>query len=95
VKGIEYIFTYMLASNTIFDLFNNNLVGEIPTSICNLRMLCLLNLSWNKLEGKIPTLWAQFTLVCVLPYAGGFRPTVRLELTNNNPKALVLDRGFV
>jgi hypothetical protein len=45
VKGAEQDFKYMLASNTIFDLSNNNLLGEIPTSIGNLSMMRLLNLS--------------------------------------------------
>lgn len=54
IKGSEYNVSYVLPTNTIFDLSNNNLVGEIPTSIGALRSLRLLNLSGNQLDGLIP-----------------------------------------
>ena len=55
IKGIEYTITYILQANTIFDLSNNNFIGEIPPSIGNLSKLRLLNLSGNQLDGQIPT----------------------------------------
>jgi hypothetical protein len=54
IKGREYTLTYVLVTNTIFDLSSNNLNGEIPTNMGALRSLRLLNLSWNQFEGKIP-----------------------------------------
>jgi len=54
IKAHEYVLTYVLAANTIFDLASNNLVGEIPPSIGSLSGLRLLNLSGNQLEGRIP-----------------------------------------
>ena len=54
IKGIEYIFPYISFANTIFDLSNNHLTGEIPISIGSMSILRLLNLSGNQLEGKIP-----------------------------------------
>lgn len=54
MKGVEYALTYVLAANIIFDLSNNKLTGEIPSSIGNLTGLRLLNLSINHIEGKIP-----------------------------------------
>ncbi|KAH0470654.1 hypothetical protein IEQ34_000377 [Dendrobium chrysotoxum] len=37
-----------------FSLANNNLIGEISSSICNLTRLWLLDLSMNRLTGSIP-----------------------------------------
>ena len=54
IKGFEYTLEYVLATNTIFNLSNNNLVREIPLSIGTLSGLRLLNLSRNQLEGGIP-----------------------------------------
>jgi EIX receptor 1/2 len=54
MKGVEYSLTYELQRNTIFDVSNNNLTGEIPTSMGSLNNMRLLNLSRNQLEGQIP-----------------------------------------
>jgi len=54
MKGSEYSIPHVLTTNMIFDLSNNNLIGEILEGIESLVFLILLNLSWNQLEGKIP-----------------------------------------
>jgi Leucine-rich repeat (LRR) protein len=54
IKGFEYSLTYVLLANTIFDLSNNNFIGEIPPNMGSLSALRLLNLSRNQLQGKIP-----------------------------------------
>ncbi|XP_059067763.1 putative receptor like protein 25 [Cryptomeria japonica] len=59
IKGTEYSLEYVLAANTILDLSNNNLTGEIPPNIGNLSQLRLLNLSRNKFEGTIPASLGQ------------------------------------
>ena len=55
IKGFEYTLQYVIATNTIIELSNNNLTREIPASIGKLSCLHLLNLSRNHLEGWIPT----------------------------------------
>ena len=54
MKGSEYTLSYVLPTNMIFDLSNNKLTGEIPSSIGTLSSLQLLNLSGNQLQGPIP-----------------------------------------
>jgi hypothetical protein len=54
IKAREYSLRYLLETNTILDLSNNGLNGEIPTSIGSLSSLRLLNLSGNQLGWKIP-----------------------------------------
>lgn len=54
IKGNYYNVSYLLPTNTIFDLSCNNLTGEIPVNIGSMSRLRLLNLSGNQLEGQIP-----------------------------------------
>ncbi|XP_059065959.1 receptor-like protein 9DC3 [Cryptomeria japonica] len=54
MKGNVYSLVYVLATNTILDLSNNNLSGEIPAGISSLSQMRLLNLSGNHLKGGIP-----------------------------------------
>lgn len=61
-----------METNTILDLSNNNLNGEIPTSIGNLSSLRLLNLSGNQLGWKIP------------PSLGEISTLEQLDLSKNN-----------
>ncbi|XP_017979602.1 PREDICTED: receptor-like protein 12 [Theobroma cacao] len=42
------------SSLEVFFISKNNLVGEIPSSICNLMSISILDLSNNKLSGTIP-----------------------------------------
>jgi hypothetical protein len=72
MKGVEYTLTYVLETNTIFDLSSNHLTGEIPTSIGNMRSMRLLNLSQNQLEGKIPASLSEISTL------------EQLDLANNN-----------
>ena len=44
---------------TGLDLSGNNLVGELPATLGNLKNLCNLDLSGNQLTGAIPTEWAD------------------------------------
>ena len=53
MNGVEYALTYVLEENIIFDLSNNKITQEIPSSKGNHTGLRLLNLSINHLEGKI------------------------------------------
>jgi Leucine-rich repeat (LRR) protein len=55
--------------NTFFDLSNNNLVGEIPTSIGSMSSLRWLNLSGNQFEGSIPTSLSNISTLEVLDLA--------------------------
>jgi len=52
IKGSEYNLSYILPTNTIFDLSYNNLTGEIHARIGGMNHLRLLNLSWNQLKNK-------------------------------------------
>ncbi|CAI0458546.1 unnamed protein product [Linum tenue] len=57
---------------TLLDLSNNQLSGEIPNSLGNLRSLKVLNLSHNSLSGPIP---ASF---------GNIKELESLDLSHNN-----------
>ena len=72
IKGYEYIITYGLATNIIFDLSNNSIIAEIPRSIGSLRNLRLLNLSRNDLTSQIPK------------YLSKIHTLEELDLSNNN-----------
>jgi Leucine-rich repeat (LRR) protein len=55
LKGVTYDYAYrILPLVKMFDLSSNNLLGEIPEEIKNLKALGSLNLSHNHLTGKIP-----------------------------------------
>lgn len=66
MKGPEYTLAYILVTNTIFDLSNNNFEGEIPASMGSLQSLRFLNLSGNHLEGKIPESLIQISTLVLL-----------------------------
>ncbi|XP_059067761.1 MDIS1-interacting receptor like kinase 2-like [Cryptomeria japonica] len=72
IKGFEYRLEYVSAANTILDLSNNNLKGEIPPYIGNLSQLRLLKLSGNQLEGAIPASLGQI------------EPLEQLDLSQNS-----------
>ncbi|CAI0430800.1 unnamed protein product [Linum tenue] len=57
---------------TLLDLSNNQLPGEIPNSLGNLRSLKVLNLSHNSLFGPIPTSF------------GNIKELESLDLSHNN-----------
>jgi len=61
--GISYV------EDTSFDLSNNNLTGEIPTSIGSLSSLRSLNLSGNHLGGSIPKSLSNISTLEVLDLA--------------------------
>ncbi|GLJ06203.1 hypothetical protein SUGI_0033360 [Cryptomeria japonica] len=71
-KGHEYRLEYVMAGNTILDLSNNCLHGEIAESMGSLTGLRLLNLSGNQLEGKIP------------PSLGNISSLEQLDLSRND-----------
>ncbi|WCJ38915.1 disease resistance family protein / LRR family protein [Euphorbia peplus] len=54
VKGQQIEYTKILYLVNIIDLSRNNLQGEIPDEITNLKYLGTLNVSQNQLTGKIP-----------------------------------------
>ena len=67
IKGNKHIrLPYLLPTNTLFDLSNNNLRGDIPASIGNMSSLRWLNLSGNQLEGSIPTSLSSISTLEVL-----------------------------
>ena len=63
-KNLEYLdlhanllkgtFPVSPSSVVFFFISNNNLTGEIPSSICNLASLQILDVSYNNLSGMIP-----------------------------------------
>jgi hypothetical protein len=61
--GISYV------DDTCFDFSNNNLTGEIPTSIGSLTGLRSLNLYGNQLEGLIPISLSNISTLEVLDLA--------------------------
>jgi len=77
IKGAEYTLTYVLVTNTIFDLSSNNIIGEIPSSMESLRSLRLLNLSGNHLEGQIPASLSQISTL------------EQLDLSKNNLSGII------
>ena len=72
MKRSEYTLSYLMSTNTIFDLSSNNITGQIPRSIGTMSTLRLLNLSHNQLEGRIP---ASLCAISTLE---------QLDLANNN-----------
>ncbi|XP_039174330.1 receptor like protein 22 [Eucalyptus grandis] len=55
----------------VYNISNNFLYGEVPTSICEARSLTVLDLSNNALNGTLP------------PCLGSIRPLILLNLTRN------------
>ncbi|XP_006349944.1 receptor-like protein 12 [Solanum tuberosum] len=53
-------------STTFFFISNNSLTGEIPSSICNLTTLVMLDLATNNLKGAIPQCLGNITALQVL-----------------------------
>ncbi|CAL9079761.1 unnamed protein product [Musa textilis] len=74
IKGseIKYTTTRQLSIDTLIDLSNNNLSGNIPEELGNLHGLRSLNLSKNYLIGQIP--WS----------IGGMKQLEVLDLSRNN-----------
>ncbi|XP_049386445.1 receptor-like protein Cf-9 [Solanum stenotomum] len=53
-------------STRYFFISHNNLTGEIPSSICNLTSLVMLDLATNSLRGEIPQCFGNITSLQVL-----------------------------
>ncbi|KAH0772482.1 hypothetical protein KY290_009619 [Solanum tuberosum] len=53
-------------STNYFFISHNNLTGEIPSSICNLTSLIMLDLATNNLRGEIPQCFGNITSLQVL-----------------------------
>ncbi|KAH0733753.1 hypothetical protein KY285_009460 [Solanum tuberosum] len=53
-------------STRFFFISHNNLTGEIPSSICNLTSLRMLDLATNNLRGEIPQCFGNITSLQVL-----------------------------
>ncbi|GAY64490.1 hypothetical protein CUMW_233990 [Citrus unshiu] len=62
-KGIELEYEKLSNMITAIILSNNSFVGEIPTSIANLKGLRNLNLSNNNLQGRIPSSLSNLTAI--------------------------------
>ncbi|ESR61019.1 hypothetical protein CICLE_v100140162mg, partial [Citrus x clementina] len=62
-EGTEMVFEKVSNFITAVILSNNNFVGEIPSSIANLKGLRTLNLSNNNLEGHIPSSLSNLTVL--------------------------------
>jgi hypothetical protein len=54
IKGFEYTLTYVLATNTIFDLSSNNLTGEIPPSIGSSKEPKIIEFIWKSIGRENP-----------------------------------------
>ncbi|KAJ7517770.1 hypothetical protein O6H91_21G039900 [Diphasiastrum complanatum] len=63
VKGGFLTYTYVCSSNTMLDLSNNKLEGEIPPELNQLIGLRLLNLSYNTLSGQLANNLAPLSLL--------------------------------
>ncbi|KAE8702186.1 putative Leucine-rich repeat protein kinase family protein [Hibiscus syriacus] len=63
----KYLPTLDLQSNPLhIFISDNDLVGEIPSTICNSSSLVILDLSMNKLGGVIPSCLGNFSYLSVL-----------------------------
>ncbi|KAL9457322.1 hypothetical protein AB3S75_006382 [Citrus x aurantiifolia] len=62
-KGTELEYEKLSNLITAIILSNNSFVGEIPTSIANLKGLRNLNLSNNNLQGRIPSSLSNLTVI--------------------------------
>ncbi|KAH9745291.1 Receptor-like protein 7 [Citrus sinensis] len=62
-KGTELEYEKLSNLITAIILSNNSFVGEIPTSIANLKGLRNLNLSNNNLQGRIPSSLSNLTAI--------------------------------
>ncbi|CAL4989199.1 unnamed protein product [Urochloa decumbens] len=74
-----------------FLLYNNSISGSIPSSLCLVQFLYILDLSGNMLSGELP--------ICKRDY-GPFKYMVTLNLNTNNlsgvfPSALQMSRDLV
>ncbi|KAG2585453.1 hypothetical protein PVAP13_6KG385900 [Panicum virgatum] len=57
IRGMlpDWIWTFSL-SLTSLNVSTNNIIGELPASLEQLKMLTILNMRYNQLEGRIPDL---------------------------------------
>eukprot|EP00268_Persea_americana_P065209 TRINITY_DN8669_c0_g1_i1.p1 TRINITY_DN8669_c0_g1~~TRINITY_DN8669_c0_g1_i1.p1 ORF type:complete len:1062 (+),score=128.23 TRINITY_DN8669_c0_g1_i1:307-3186(+) len=63
MKGLDLEVVKILIALTSVDLSNNRFQGEIPKSICSLKLLRVLNLSHNGFSGPIPTSLEDLTVL--------------------------------
>ncbi|XXG84483.1 hypothetical protein AAC387_Pa10g1990 [Persea americana] len=63
MKGLELEVVKILTALTSVDLSNNRFHGEIPKSICNLKLLHVLNLSHNDFTGPISASLEDLTVL--------------------------------
>ncbi|CAL5394633.1 unnamed protein product [Camellia sinensis] len=70
----------------VFSISNNKVTGEIPTLICNLRWLGVLDLSNNSLSGLIPQCLGNFSNSLSVLNLGNnrFRSTFTMTFTKGN-----------
>ncbi|PON80742.1 LRR domain containing protein [Parasponia andersonii] len=62
----EWMFNKSRETFFLLYLSENDLIGEVPPAICNLRSLALLKMSYNKLSGSLPQCFGNFKSLLVL-----------------------------
>ena len=104
-KSKQGISTDKLNIYTLLDLSNNQLSGQIPTSLGALKALKLLNISGNKLSGKIPSSFGDLENIETLDLShnklfGSIPPTLTklqqltiLDVSNNELVGPIPDGG--
>ena len=104
-KSKQGISTDKLNIYILLDLSNNQLSGQIPTSLGALKALKLLNISGNKLSGKIPSSFGDLENIETLDlshnkFFGSIPPTLTklqqltiLDVSNNELVGPIPDGG--
>ncbi|KAE8811483.1 hypothetical protein D1007_11870 [Hordeum vulgare] len=82
---------------SILDVSSNNIVGHIPTSLCEIRHMSILHLSNNKLSGEVPAcVFTNYSLLLTLKLSNnklGGQLFGGVNSMYNNIKELYLDNN--
>ncbi|KAK4479600.1 hypothetical protein RD792_015120 [Penstemon davidsonii] len=68
---------------TKFFMGGNNIYGSIPSTICELKALDLLNMSYSSISGEIPQEIGQLTELRIPNSFANFQNLITLDLSNN------------